>query len=166
MKARHSPTQFPCLLSAISRPLQKSSTEEALDLVPISRLTSKDQHRAETNQSETRSLNERKRLAEIKRGKPCKNDKRDDFLYALQLGGRVDRVADPIGRHRETIFNKGNTPAHQNGEHHGPSLELEIAVPRECHEDVGAREQQDGQDVGPKAEQAWNDGHGVSLFAV
>jgi hypothetical protein len=88
--------------------------------VPISRLTLKDQHRAETNQSETRSLNERKRLAEIKRGKPCKNDERDDFLYALQLGGRVDRVADPIGRHRETIFNKGNTPAHQNAEHHGP----------------------------------------------
>jgi hypothetical protein len=65
--------------------------------VPISRLTLKDQHRAQTNQSETRSLNERKRLAEIKRGKPRENDKRDDFLYALQLGGRVDRVADPVG---------------------------------------------------------------------
>jgi hypothetical protein len=74
--------------------------------VSISRLTLKDQHRAETNQSETRSLNERKRLAEIKRGKPCKNDKRDDFLYALQLGGRVDRVADPIGRHREQYSTK------------------------------------------------------------
>ena len=36
--------------------------------------TLKDQHRAQTNQSETRSLNERKRFAEIKCGKPCTND--------------------------------------------------------------------------------------------
>lgn len=74
------------------------------------------------------------------------------FLDDLELNEAertsVDLRTYPVGRYHETVFQKGNTPGHKYHEYEGPILdgwvdlgELQLSVPGEGHENVGADQQ-------------------------
>ena len=89
-------------------------------------------------------------------GKDGKNDESDRFLEDFELP-QVQRssvldVADAIGRDLETILEQGDSPTDQNDGREAESgepvrffLEFQMAVPRECHEDVRENQKNDGQ---------------------
>ena len=78
----------------------------------------------------------------------------DDFLQNLQLnqgeGAAVVQKADAIGGHLTHVFKQGNAPRKEDDSDQGPMaahaglLQLEVAVPGDGHEHVGADEQQNG----------------------
>ena len=76
----------------------------------------------------------------------------DDFLDDFQLHERewsaVFGKSDAVGGHHEAVLYAGYEPGE---EYHAPErpvgrdarlVELEVAVPRQCHEDVAAEKQQ------------------------
>lgn len=80
----------------------------------------------------------------------CKNRKdqqRDNFLNYFQLhqseGTAVLAVADAVGRYHETIFHESDEPTGEDEAEQArflekfQVLEFQVAVPGECHEDVG-----------------------------
>lgn len=80
---------------------------------------------------------------------------RDGFLYNLQLHQREGAAGnlrpDAVGRYHEAVLKEGHAPRQGDDGYQRPVgdelhlLELEVAIPGECHEDVGADEQQYGQ---------------------
>src|SRR5688572_68335 len=74
------------------------------------------------------------------------HDERDDFLDQLELPDREHGVADAIARHLQHVLEERDAPAHERGDDPGPLVELfQMRVPRERHEDVAAREQEDSE---------------------
>ena len=77
----------------------------------------------------------------------------DGFLDDLQLheveGTAVAGEADAVGRDGEAVFEEGDAPGEQDDQDQRPAgrdfhlLEFEVAVPRECHEDIRADQHQD-----------------------
>ena len=73
--------------------------------------------------------------------------KRDDFLHDLQLEERertaVDGRAHAVGWHHEEILYQRHAPRGQNDEYQRPVrddvhlLQLQVAIPRQRHENVG-----------------------------
>src|SRR4051794_2074778 len=49
------------------------------------------------------------RLAQVKDGKHGEHRDRDDLLDYLKLGAGIDRVADAVGGHRETVLERRDT---------------------------------------------------------
>jgi hypothetical protein len=45
------------------------------------------------------------------------HDQGDDLLHRLQLGRRIDLVADAVGGHGQAVFEQGDAPA---DDHHQP----------------------------------------------
>src|SRR5215831_18359571 len=43
-------------------------------------------------------------LAQIGDREDGEDDQRDDFLHRLELGRRINLMADAVGRHRQTVF--------------------------------------------------------------
>ena len=80
---------------------------------------------------------------------------RHHLLYDLQLPYRertsVIYASAAVGRYHETVFGKCNEPADDDdGEKSEPfelGFEENLAVPGECHEYVGACEQQHGENA-------------------
>ena len=76
--------------------------------------------------------------------------KRNRFLDNLQLhqaeGPAVDAATDVVGGNHETVLQECNAPRGKNHENQRPVgadvhfFELEVAVPSECHKDVGTAE--------------------------
>ena len=76
----------------------------------------------------------------------------DRFLDDLELdqaeGTAVDSGSDPVGRDHQGIFQQGDAPGKQNHQNQRPAVgdvhfrKLEMAVPGQRHEDVGANQQQ------------------------
>ena len=82
---------------------------------------------------------------------------RDDFLYHLELQ-QVERAAvaleaDAVGRDREAVFKEGDPPGKQDDQDERPGrryfhfLEFKVAIPRECHEDIGKNQHQDSPET-------------------
>ena len=77
-----------------------------------------------------------KRLAEIENGKNGKDRERDDFLYRFELYARKLAGTNAVSRHLQAIFEKREAPADQDHLPKGLFLELQMAIPSECHEDI------------------------------
>ena len=87
-------------------------------------------------------------LVKIEKREHAKNRERDDFLDDLKLQRRIDRTAPAVGRHLEAVFKQRDAPAHEDDDEQRLVLELQMAIPRERHENVRASQQHDGQPAG------------------
>ena len=87
---------------------------------------------------------------EIKERKHHEYYEGDDFLDDLQLVGGVRVVAPAVGRDHEKIFKESDAPAREDDqpERRGFEFRVQVAIPRERHENVRADEQHDGQPAG------------------
>ena len=88
------------------------------------------------------------RLAKIDGREDDEDRQGDDFLDGLELCRGKGAVADPVGRHLEAVFKKGDAPAYQNDHPQLFHLELEVAIPGQGHEQVGADKQANGGEGG------------------
>jgi hypothetical protein len=89
-------------------------------------------------------------FAKIKKREHAKDGERDDFLDDFQLRDGIDRVAPAIGRDHEKIFKECDAPAREDDQPERRAFEfrVQIAIPRERHENVRADQQHDGQPAG------------------
>lgn len=87
-------------------------------------------------------------LAEIEHRETAEDHERDDLLNDLELRGRVNRIAPAIGGHLQAVFEESDAPAYENDDEQRLALELQVAVPRDGHEEVRADEQRDGKQAG------------------
>jgi PLP dependent protein len=81
---------------------------------------------------------------EIEGGEDAEDGERDDFLNHLELDGRKTAVADAVCGNLEAILKEGDTPADQNDLPKRLLTILQVAVPGDGHEDVGADEKNNG----------------------
>ena len=58
-------------------------------------------------------------------------------------------MANPVGRHLETIFDEGNPPACQNDNPQRRVLVFEVPIPGDGHEDIRYGEQENRIDKSP-----------------
>lgn len=89
-------------------------------------------------------------------GKEGEDDKGDDLLDNLQLHkGKRTAIAhetDAVGRNLARILGKGDSPREDDDSIQGPRrddlhlLELEVAIPRQRHKDIGDNEQCNGRE--------------------
>ena len=85
-------------------------------------------------------------LAEIHGGKNAENREGDDFLNGFQLGGGEVAEADAVGRNLKAVFEEGYAPAQEDGAYPCERMVAQVAVPCVGHEDVGADEQDNGDE--------------------
>ena len=82
-------------------------------------------------------------------GYDAEDDKRDDFLYDLQLhqreGSAVVDEANPVSRHKEAVLDAGYAPREEDHSIERPVgrdaglVEFQVSVPCKRHEDVAAK---------------------------
>ena len=82
----------------------------------------------------------------------CEYRQGNDFLDYLELHqterAAVVDEAYPVGRHLGAVFEEGYTPGEKYHKDERPAgrnlhfLKLEVAVPCECHEDIGCNKEQ------------------------
>lgn len=84
-------------------------------------------------------------FAEVEQGEATKNCEGDHLLDDFELGGAVEVVAPSVRGDHEDIFKERDPPTHQDGLPKRGSFELEMTVPSEGHEYVGADQEQDGE---------------------
>src|SRR5713226_9534363 len=82
-------------------------------------------------------------LAEIKNGEPAEDAQGDDFLQNLELGDGIEGVSPAIGRDLEYVLKKSDAPARQYDQPKRRAFVFQMPVPRERHEQVGRRQQDD-----------------------
>ena len=82
-------------------------------------------------------------VAEIGDGKDREDQQSDNLLNGLELRSGKFVRADAVGGHLETILKESDAPAGEDDLPKPLAAILEVAVPREGHEDVGDRQQQD-----------------------
>src|SRR5712691_649027 len=92
------------------------------------------------------------RFLQVEQGENREHAQRDDFLDDLQLRSRELPIAQPVGWHLKAILEEGDEPADQHDGIDRRGAELEVAVPRESHEDIGHDEQSDGE----HSQSSWN----------
>ena len=75
---------------------------------------------------------------------------RDDLLHDLELRDGIDRKADAVGWNHEQIFKERDAPAREDDQPERQVFEfrIQIAVPRDGHENVRASQQHHGQPAG------------------
>ena len=73
---------------------------------------------------------------EIKKGKYREDSKGDYLLYNFKLIGGVKRTAPSVRWHHNEVLKKGDSPTDEDRHPQGTTLELEVSVPGERHEDV------------------------------
>ena len=81
-------------------------------------------------------------------GYDAEDDKRDDFLYDLELLQRersaIINEADTVCRHQKAVLDAGNRPREQDDGIKWPVrgdaslVEFQVSVPRKCHKDITA----------------------------
>jgi hypothetical protein len=82
------------------------------------------------------------RLSKIDPGKNHEDSQRDHFLHDLQLVGTKLPEAQPVARYLQAILREGDQPTDED---YFPQIRrtmLQVTVPRQCHENVGANQQQ------------------------
>src|SRR5262249_54510547 len=109
-----------------------------------------DEEGAEADEGEAHQMVERDALAEIEHREGGEHGEGDHLLHGLELGRRIDGVAPAVGRNGETILDEGDAPARHDHQPQRPVGELQMAVPGEGHEYVGADQQGDRRDGGGK----------------
>jgi hypothetical protein len=82
-------------------------------------------------------------LSEVEDAEDAEDAERDDFLHDLELVGCECFRADAVGRHLQAVFKERDRPADEDDFPKRDVFVLEMAVPRERHEDVGTNEQDD-----------------------
>jgi len=89
-------------------------------------------------------------FAEIINGEHAEDRQRDDFLYDFELRDGINRVAPAVGRDHEKVFKESDAPARDDDQPKRRAFEfrVQIAIPRERHENVRANQQHDGQPAG------------------
>src|ERR1017187_6755515 len=87
-------------------------------------------------------------FVQINHGENHENRQGDDLLDDFELRGGIDRIAPPISRHWKAIFEERDAPAHEDDEQQRLVLELQMAIPRERHENVRAGQQHDREPAG------------------
>ena len=85
-------------------------------------------------------------LAEIHGGKNAENREGDDFLNGFQLGGGEVAEADAVGRNLKAVFEEGYAPAQEYGAYPRKGMVAQVAIPCVGHEDIGADEQDNGDE--------------------
>src|SRR5215475_7931584 len=105
--------------------------------------STKNKERAGCNKNEADGIIPGDRLLEIENGEAGKHQQRDDLLDGLELGGRIDRTAESIGRNGHAVFHECDPPACQDGANERRLLEAQVPVPGQRHEHVGTEQQQD-----------------------
>src|ERR1044072_631092 len=108
----------------------------------------KDEERASRNQREADEVIPPDRLLQVGQRKDGEDQQGDHFLQGLQLRGRIDRIAVAVRRHGEAILHERDRPADQDHRPQRHPLELEMPIPGERHEQVGADQQNDRQQIG------------------
>src|SRR5690606_3467852 len=93
------------------------------------------------------------RLAQVPGGEPGEHQQGDHLLHALELRRTVDRGPQPVGGDLQGVLEEGDAPAGQDHQAQRRRAVLQVPVPGEGHEDVGAQQQERG-------EQAVEKGHG------
>ena len=102
------------------------------------------EHRS-NDQQERDSVIPTELRVEIQHGEDAEDDQRDDLLHDLQLDGRELRRAPAVGGNLETVLGKRDQPTDEDRDRQWRLLEFQVPVPREGHEDVGDRQQQNGE---------------------
>src|SRR3954469_17995163 len=120
----------------------------------------KDEESASRNQRKADQVIPGYRLLEIEEREHGKHRERDHLLHRLELRRRIHRVAKPVRRHGEAVFDEGDCPADENDAPERHSLELEMAIPGKRHEHIGADQETDRQQV-RRGDVEW---HGNFLF--
>jgi hypothetical protein len=67
--------------------------------------------------------------------------------HGLELCHCINRVAPAVGRHRHAVFDECDAPSREDHVEQWRLLETQMAVPSQGHENVGAEQQQDGQQM-------------------
>lgn len=107
--------------------------EESGDVVPVELLSREEEHRHDGEDGQCDDLLD---YLELKKGK----------------GTAVLGVADLVGRNHEAILYQSNPPRDENDNIKWPvlrntgSLQLQMTIPRDGHEDVGDDQKQNGYD--------------------
>jgi hypothetical protein len=86
--------------------------------------------------------------AEVEDAKDAEDGEGDHFLHDFELVRGEGADADAVGRHLEAVFKEGDAPADEDDLPEGDLAELQVTVPGEGHEDVGADEQEHGSHGG------------------
>ena len=73
----------------------------------------------------------------VKNGKDAEDDQGDDFLNGFELDHGKIIMADPVSRHLKAVLHERDEPAHHDGDPQGRAFVLQVAVPREGHENIG-----------------------------
>lgn len=88
-------------------------------------------------------------FAEVDPGEEDENGEGDDFLDGFELGGGdAGLVTETIGGDLETVFEERDGPTGDDDQPERFFVELEVAVPRDGHEEVGDAQQKDGAQHG------------------
>ncbi len=106
-----------------------------------------DEEGAGRDQRETDGVVPGQALLEPEHREAGEDGQGNDLLHRLELGGRIDGGADAVGRHRQDVFRQRDHPAREDREPDGRALVAEMAIPGEGHEDVGADQHGDRQDM-------------------
>jgi hypothetical protein len=109
----------------------------------------KDEEDGKCDTTESRGVVPLYFLAEIEDREDGEDRESDDFLNGLQLRGAEFIRANAIRRNLEAVFEKSNSPAHQDHFPKSGSAEPEVAVPGKGHEDIRNGEKDDGSHVFP-----------------
>jgi hypothetical protein len=83
-------------------------------------------------------------FAEVEPGEDDEDAEGDDFLDDLQLVCSKFTVADPVRGDLKTVFEERNHPTDDDGEEERRGTVLQVTVPCNGHEDVGADKKEDG----------------------
>src|SRR5882757_492732 len=94
------------------------------------------EERAGRDQRKANEVIPAERLLQEDKREAREHQQRDHLLNGLQLRHRIDGAAITIGRHGEGIFDQRDGPADNDDLPQRYFFELEVAVPRECHEQV------------------------------
>jgi hypothetical protein len=89
----------------------------------------KDEEDGKCDTTESRGVVPLYFLAEIEDREDVEDRESDDFLNGLQLRGAEFIRANAIRKNLEAVFEKSDTPAHQDHFPKSGSAELEVAVP-------------------------------------
>ena len=79
----------------------------------------------------------------IEDGENGEHGEGDDFLNGFELRHAEFVGADAVGGNLEAVFEKSDHPTDDDDLEEGRRFVFEVAVPGECHEDVGAGQEQD-----------------------
>jgi hypothetical protein len=83
-------------------------------------------------------------FAEVEPREDDEYAERDDLLYDFQLVTREFSIADAIRRDLKAVFGERDEPAHQDYGQKRSLPVFQVAIPGDCHEDIGTDQKKNG----------------------